>query len=78
MIVALGAQQIRKFTAGKIGIATSDEHEVADEASMFVQGAVGFNRGAEVLVRAISAKAAAVVNSLVLEAGVNSLSAFCA
>ena len=50
MIIALRVQRVGKLASGKIGIASSDQCQVASEASVGVESAVGFDRGAEFIV----------------------------
>ena len=51
MVVALGMQSVGQLAAGKIGIATSHQHQVSGETAVGVERAVGFDRGVESVVR---------------------------
>ena len=51
MIVALGMQSVGQLAAGKIGIAAAHQHQISGEAAVGVEGAVGFDRGLESVVR---------------------------
>jgi len=55
----------------------ANERQVPIQPPIAVQRSRGFDGGAEFVIGPINASAAAVVNSLVFEAGVKSLPEFC-
>src|ERR1019366_5808630 len=50
IVVALGAEIVRQFASGEIGIAVADKDEISVQAAVAVESAAGFDGGAELVV----------------------------